>query len=174
MFNLRKEYENKQQAATAPITPAQSNNMLLNPKEVEINGCKFIISKMPCTVAQQVIFKLPSGLLPLLSQFSQAEEQIFKVLSYCERVYTDGRPNVPLISQAIIDNHVPDFETLMKLEYECLQYNYDFFEQGKVLTFLNKGLSLAESKASGILTDLLDKLLSAGAQASTNSEPSTP
>lgn len=165
-FNLRKDYEPTQEKPQQnPV--AASSSLLLEPKTVEINGYRFIISKMPCTVAQEVIFKLPTGLVPLISNFSQAEEMAFKMLSYCERVYND-RPNVPLISKEIIDNHVPDFQTLMKLEQECLQYNYDFFEQGKVLSFLNKGLSLAESKASGILTDLLDKLLQAGAQHSTN------
>ncbi len=172
MFNLRKDYTAEQPKKKDENLTASSTS-LLQPKTVDINGYKFIISKMPCTVAQEVIFKLPTGLVPLISQYSQAEEMAFKMLSYCERVYTDGRANVPLVSKAIIDNHVPDFQTLMKLEQECLQYNYDFFAQGKVLSFLNKGLSLAESKASGILTDLLDRLLSAGVQLSTNSEQST-
>lgn len=172
MFNLRKDYTAEQPKKKDENLTASSTS-LLQPKTVDINGYKFIISKMPCTVAQEVIFKLPTGFVPLISQYSQAEEMAFKMLSYCERVYTDGRANVPLVSKAIIDNHVPDFQTLMKLEQECLQYNYDFFAQGKVLSFLNKGLSLAESKASGILTDLLDRLLSAGVQLSTNSEQST-
>jgi hypothetical protein len=166
-FNLRKN--STQTAENEPQTPKKE---LLQTKTVEINGYKFVISKMPCTVAQEVIFKLPTGLIPLISQFSQSEEMAFKMLSYCERVYTDGRANVGLISRALIDNHVPDFDTLIKLEEECLKFNFDFFEQGKVLSFLNKGLSLAESKASGILTDLLDKLLSADVQRFTNSEQS--
>lgn len=173
MFNLRKEFKNagsKSNEQTFQAQPQQpvSNSNLLEPKQVEINGYKFIISKMPCTVAQEVIFKLPTGLIPLISNFSQAEDMAYKMLSFCERVYTDGRPNVPLISKALIDNHIPDFDTLIKLENECLTYNYDFFANGKLLGFLNKGLSLAESKASGILTDLLDKLLQAEKQPTSN------
>jgi hypothetical protein len=171
-FNLRKDY--KQDTTQSVQDNAQSpRKELLQAKTVEINGYKFIISKMPCTVAQEVIFKLPTGLIPLISQFSQSEEMALKMLSYCERVYADGQSNVRLISKALVDNHVPDFDTLIKLENECLQFNFDFFAQGKVLDFLNKGLSLAESKASGILTDLLDKLLSAGVQRFTSSEQST-
>lgn len=171
-FNLRKDY--KQNTTQSVQDNAQSpRKELLQAKTVEINGYKFIISKMPCTVAQEVIFKLPTGLIPLISQFSQSEEMALKMLSYCERVYADGQSNVRLISKALVDNHVPDFDTLIKLENECLQFNFDFFAQGKVLDFLNKGLSLAESKASGILTDLLDKLLSAGVQRFTSSEQST-
>lgn len=171
-FNLRKDY--KQDTTQSVQDNAQSpRKELLQAKTVEINGYKFIISKMPCTVAQEVIFKLPTGLIPLISQFSQSEEMALKMLSYCERVYADGQSNVRLISKALVDNHVPDFDTLIKLENECLQFNFDFFAQGKVLDFLNKGLSLAESKASGILTDLLDKLLSADVQRFTSSEQST-
>lgn len=160
MFTFKKNSDiSTPLAPDAEIKPSASS--LLEPKTVEINGYKFIISKMPCTVAQEVIFKLPTGLMPIIQNFSQSEEMAFKMLSYCERVYTDGRPNVPLISKEIIDNHVPDFQTLIALEKECIDYNFDFFASGKLLTFLNEGLSLVESKASGILTDLLDRLLQA-------------
>ncbi len=152
---LRKDYEKQKLNEAQPTT-----RTLLEPKSIEINGYKFIISKMPCTVAQEVLLRLPAGLIPLVKNFSQSEEMAFKMLSYCERCY-DGQPNVPLISKVVIDNHVPDFDTLIKLEQECVSYNFDFFQNGKVWTFLTKIVSLAESKASGMLTDLLDKLLQA-------------
>ena len=132
--------------------------MLLEPKEVTIKGCKFVISKMPCLAAQEVIIRIGSGIIPLINQYAISEDMVIKMLSCCQRVYED-KPNVPLISKDIINNHIPDFEVLIQLENECLKYNYDFFAQGRLLDFLNKGLSLAESKLSKILTDLLDKLL---------------
>lgn len=152
VFQFKNKVETKEEVNNLPA------KMLLEPKEVEINGCKFLISKMPCMTAQEVAVKLPTGLLPLINQFSQSEEMVIKMLACCQRIYKD-KPNVPLISKEIINNHVPDFDTLIKLEHECVQYNYDFFENGKLLNFLNKGVCLAESKVSGILTDLLDKLL---------------
>lgn len=171
MFINRSKFKNMQENNVPMVNSVSAvplNPTLLDPKTVEINGYKFVISKMPCTVAQEVIFKLPTGLVPLLSNFSQAEDMAFKMLSYCERIYEDGRPNVGLISKEIIDNHVPDFDTLVKLETECINYNYDFFGNGKLLDFLNKGVCLVESKASGILTDLLDKLLPADGRPTTN------
>lgn len=131
---------------------------LLAPKEVTINGCRFLISRMPCMTAQEVIVRIPAGILPLINQYTISEEMVVKMLSCCQRIY-DDKPSVPLISKEIINNHVPDFDTLLQLENECLKYNYDFFNQGKVLTFLAKGLSRVESRLSVILTDLLDKLL---------------
>lgn len=171
MFNLRKDYQQQTTTPNVQQPLSETSAVLLQPKEIEIEGSKFIISKMPCTVAQEVLFNLPTGLIPLLSNFSKSEEMAFKMLSYCERVYTD-RPNVPLKSKVLIDNHVPDFNTLIKLEQEVLQYNFDFFASERVLNFLNEGLSRVESKASGILTDLLDKLLQVSQQPLNNSEQS--
>lgn len=167
-FNLKKNNA----ATPSAQNLSASSKVLLEPKEVEINGFKFIISKMPCTVAQEVVFNLPGGLIPVLSDFTKAEEQAFKMLSYCERVYTDGH-SVPLISKAIIDNHVPNFDTLIKLEHECLQYNYDFFGNGRALDFLNKAVSLAKSNVSEILTDLLGKLSHPEGQPFGNSKTDT-
>lgn len=166
MFNFRNNIDSNINLQQDSISKASVNqntlsSILIQPKQIEVNGSKFVISKMPCTVAQEVIIKLPQGFIPMINNFSQSQDMAFKMLSYCERVYTDGCPNVPLISKEIIDNHVPDFNTLVQLEYECLNYNFDFFKNGKALAFLNKGLCLAESKFSGILTDLLDRLLQA-------------
>jgi len=157
-FNLRKNYNEKPIADTIPSAVG-----LLKPKEVEIKGCKFIISQMPCTVAQEVAFKLPPGLIPIMGNFTQAEDMYVKMLSFCERIYDDGR-HVKLISKDVIDNNLPDFETLLLLEKEVIEYNYGFFDTEKLLTLLNGLLSRAESRVSGILTDLLDKLLSAEGQ----------
>jgi len=148
----------KQSAETVEaqkISPSAST--LLEPKVIEINGCKFIISKMPCTVAQEVIVKLPGGFIPMISNFTQSEEMAFKMLSYCERVYPDGK-SVPLISKEIIDNHVPNFDTFIQLEKECIDYNYSSFLNGEFINCIKTGVCLVETKLSGILTDLLDKL----------------
>ena len=161
-FKLRKNYNAETQTSANAQIPA-SAGVLLKPKEVEIKGSKFIISQMPCTVAQEVAFKLPPGLIPIVGNFTQAEDMYIKMLSYCERVYDDGS-HVKLISKDIIDNNLPDFETLLLLEKEVIEYNFGFFDTDKLLTLLNGLLSRAESKVSGILTDLLDKLLLAEKQ----------
>lgn len=85
-----------------------------------------------------------------------------KMLSYCERVYADGQSNVRLISKALVDNHVPDFDTLIKLENECLQFNFDFFAQGKVLDFLNKGLSLARIESFRNIDGFIGQIIVSG------------
>lgn len=57
-FNLRKDY--KQDTTQSVQDNAQSpRKELLQAKTVEINGYKFIISKMPCTVAPRSNFQAP-------------------------------------------------------------------------------------------------------------------
>ena len=160
MFQFRNKQQEEINKTVSQTPNAAPSIALLAPKEVTINGCRFLISRMPCMTAQEVIVRIPAGILPLINQYTISEEMVVKMLSCCQRMY-DDKPNVPLISKEIINNHVPDFDTLLQLENECLKYNYDFFNQGKVLTFLAKALSHAESRLSGILTDLLDRLLQA-------------
>ena len=145
-----------------PSVLPESTKTLLEPKEIEIDGFKFIISKMPCTTAQEVLVNLPQGLIPILSEFTKYEKYIFKMLSYCERVYEDK--SVPLISKEIIDNNVPTFDVLYKLEFACLEHNYGFFGDGRALIFWNEVASLVKSNLSEILTDLSGKLFQAAEQ----------
>lgn len=160
-FNLRKNHQttpfDNSKANQPAVDLDTSAGVLLKPKSIEIKGVKFIISQMPCTVAQEVAFKLPPGLLPLVGNFTQAEDMYVKMLSYCERVYDDGR-HIKLINKDLIDNHVPDFDTLLQLEREVIEYNYGFFDTEKLLNLLNRCLSHVESRVSKILTDLLGKL----------------
>ena len=155
-FKLRKNTTSNEQTTLAEDLPA-SAGVLLKPKQIDIKGTKFIISQLPCTVAQEIAVKLPPGIMPIVGNFTQAEEMYVKMLSYCERIYDDGR-HVKLINKDIIDNNVPDFETLLHLEREVIEYNYGFFDLEKILNLLTNLLSRVESKTSQMLTDLLDKL----------------
>lgn len=165
-FNLRKNYHTppvNNELGTPAVDMNTSAGILLKPKEIDVNGYKFIISQMPCTVAQEVAFKLPPGLIPIMGNFTQAEDMYVKMLSFCERVYDDGK-HIKLINKTVIDNHIPDFQTLLLLEREVIEYNYGFFNPEKLLDLLNGLLSHAESRVSKILTDLLDKLSHQGEQ----------
>lgn len=127
---------------------------LLEPKEVEIDGQKFLISKMPCTVGQKVLVNLPQGFIPIFSEFTKYEQYIYEMLSYCQRVY-DDKDNVPLTTKAIIDNHVNSVETLLKLEWHCIEHNYGFFAPERVAPLLNGKLSKYHFNLTEILTVLL-------------------
>ena len=47
----------------------------------------------------------------------------------------EGLAPLLLTTQALIDNHVKDWETLMTLEKEMLVYNCSFFQDGRLSGF---------------------------------------
>ncbi|NGE22914.1 hypothetical protein G5637_30110, partial [Klebsiella pneumoniae] len=76
---------------------------------------------------------------------------------------------IPLKTQALIDNHVPDGESLIRLELEMLKYNTSFFGKGGSQGFLPSLLSRAGSSLPSVIKTLIASLQSSSAK---NSPPS--
>jgi hypothetical protein len=148
---------------------------LINPKEIEIEfegeKYKFNISKLPATVAREVISKYPVSNMPKLGDYKVSEETMLKLISYTERVYDDRVQ--PLTSKALIDNHIPSWEILVKLEAYMLDYNCSFFDIGKVLNSLKELKALAKPKNIKTLMDSLVQLSQAAEQHLKNSNEIT-
>lgn len=134
--------------------------MLIDPKEITINyngeDLKFNIGKFPATAGREIITKYPVANMPKLGDYQTSEETMLKLMSYVERVYPDRCQ--PLTSKILVNNHVPDWEVLAKLEIETINYNCSFFRNGKGLDFLKKSISLADVKITETLTALLAQL----------------
>lgn len=140
---------------------------LLEPKEVEIDGCQYIIGKFPATVGREIITKYPISNLPKLGDYGISEEIMLKLMSYVERVLPNGE-KIRLSTKALVDNHVNSWETLVKLEAASLEHNCSFFQNGKTSNFFTKLGTLAQQKVTEILTDLLQQSSTAGKPRSMN------
>lgn len=140
---------------------------MIEPKEIEIKGKKYIISKMPATVGREVLFKYPTSNIPKIGDYNVSQEIMLKLLSYVAVVLPDGS-NIELKTQSLVDNHVPNAESLILLEREMFLYNYDFFQDGTASAFLAALEKRAMQKGSEILTTLLGRLSQAEKQPSTN------
>lgn len=144
--------------------------MLIDPKEITINyegeELKFNISKFPATVGREIISKYPVANMPKIGDYAVSQETMFKLMKYVERVYPDRVQ--PLENEALINNHVPSWEVLVRLEAEVINYNCSFFRNGKAYDFLKNSMSLAQPKIIEILTALSGKLSQAEKQPSTN------
>lgn len=128
---------------------------LLQPKEIEINGKTYRISKFPATVGREIIAKYPVSNMPKIGDYQVSEEIMVKLMSFVEVVAGDR--SIRLMTRELINNHVPDWEALAQLEWEMLQYNCSFLTNGKILSFLEKLAHLAEQKISEMLTASLGK-----------------
>lgn len=144
--------------------------MLIDPKEITIDyegeELKFNIGKFPATVGREIITKYPVANMPKIGDYAASEETMLKLMSYVERVYPDRVQ--PLINKALVDNHIPSWEVLARIEVETINYNCTFFRNGKAYDFLKKSMSLAEPKIIEMLTALSGQLSQAKKQPSKN------
>lgn len=140
---------------------------MIQPKEISINGKKFIISKLPATVGREVLFLYPTSNIPKVGDYKASQDIMLKLMSYVAVETADGT-QVELKTQALVDNHIPNAETLILLEKEMFAYNFDFFTNGNASNFLKALEKRATQKGIGMLTTLLERLSQAGKQPSKN------
>ena len=140
----------------------------LEPKQVEIDGCSFILSKFPAVEGREIYAKYTSSNVPKLGQYEASEAIMLKMMTYVQRIPADGSDPVRLQTKALVNNHVPNWEILAKLEWAMLQYNFSFFQNGKAFDFFEKLKVLAQSEVTKILTAFLGKSLPAEKQPSKN------
>lgn len=111
---------------------------LLNPKTVFVNdrnGVKhgFVVGQFPAIAGREIAAKYPTSIAALAkqweeNQYGENEKIMLKAMSFVDRILDDGS-TLRLTTAALIDNHVPDAECLMRLEKELLEHNFSFFEK---------------------------------------------
>ncbi len=146
--------------------------MLLEPKETVINGKTYILSKFPAIAGREIITQYPISATPKLGDYEVNKRIMLKIMSFVG-IPGSGNQSMQLTTEELVNNHVPDWETLMKLEWEMMEYNCSFFREGRVSSFLD---SLAETLPDWItkmLTRLLPQLSEADKPHGENSKKST-
>ena len=128
-----------------------ANSGLMQAAVFRINGHSYNIGKWPATVGREIMVKYPLSNLPKIADYGMSEEIMLKLMRHVEAVLPDGRP-LRLESRALIDNHVPDWETLTQIEYASMRHNCSFFRNGKASAFLQEIGHLAILKISETLT----------------------
>ncbi len=150
---------------------------MLEPKEISIKTQAgtdkvYIISKFPAVAGREIIAKYPISGMPKLGDYQVNEETMLKLMCHVAIKTPDGS-QIALTTRALIDNHVPEWETLARIEVEMMGYNCSFFQQGKISNFLDTIRANAKQSISSTLTDLLLQLSQMGKQPSKNSKQST-
>lgn len=125
----------------------------------------FIISRLPATVGREILAKYPVANAPKLGDYGVSSEAMRLMMKYVAIPREMGDP-LCLTTQALIDNHVPDGQTLIKLEFEMLRYNCDFFGLGSnqdlAGSLIRKYLPLITSTLISSLPPSLQQALQAG------------
>lgn len=139
-----------EQTETKELEPATGSG-LMQAVVFELNGHRYNIGKWPATVGREIMVKYPLSNLPKIADYGLSEETMLKLMRHVEAILPDGRP-MRLETKALIDNHVPDWETLIQIEYASMRHNCSFFRNGKASHFLAEVMSLALTKISETLT----------------------
>lgn len=111
---------------------------LLNPKTVFVkdrngNSHGYVVGQFPAIAGREIAAKYPTSIAALAkqweeNQYGENEKIMLKAMSFVDRVLDDGS-TIRLSTSALVDNHVPDAEALMRLERELLEHNFSFFEK---------------------------------------------
>lgn len=118
---------------------------LIKPEEIVIkdldgNEHTYIISRVPATVGREILAKYPISNMPKLGDYEVSEQIMLKLFGYVAIPRDVGEP-LRLSTRALIDNHVPDAETLIKLEFAMMEKNTSFFGKGRGSSFLGSLIS---------------------------------
>ena len=130
---------------------------LIKPQEIDINGQKFNISKLPATVGRELVAKYPTSMIPKIGNYEVSEAAMLLMISHVEKIRDDGTA-IRLTNKALVDNHIDDWEVLVQLERAMIEYNCSFFQNGKGIDFIKTQGVLAEQKITKMLTSLLAQL----------------
>ncbi|WP_323586013.1 hypothetical protein [Aliarcobacter butzleri] len=103
---------------------------LIKPLEIEVkdidgNLHKYIISRLPAVAGREILAKYLGGTMPKIGDYKDNHESMLKMMKYVA-VEIDGQLQT-LQTQALIDNHIPDTECLLRLEIEMIRHNTSFF-----------------------------------------------
>ena len=135
---------------------------LLEPKEILVKTLAgeertYIISKFPAVAGREIIAQYPTSILPKIGDYALNEQIMLKVMAYVA-VPREGKEPLTLATRALVDNHVPDWETLARLELAVMDYNCSFFRSGAASTFFSALGNRAGKKITEMLTGLLASL----------------
>ena len=145
---------------------------LIAPKEFETKDQSdkprtYILSKFPAVQGREIVTKYPLSNIPKIGEYAVSQETMLMLMHYVG-VKTTKDVVQRLSTIDLVNNHVPDWETLAGIEVAMLQYNCSFFLQERALTFLSALVEMTTAKATSILTDLSVQLFQKSKPPSTN------
>lgn len=149
---------------------------MIQPKTVSIkcqdgSEKEFIISKLPALAGREIVTQYLPTAMPKVGEYKANEELLLKLMAYVAVPVENGE--LRLTTRALVDNHVPDFECLMRLEAAMFEYNVSFFQNGRALTFFGAIEGKAKEWITQTLTALSEQSSAKGSRPTRNSKKNT-
>lgn len=141
---------------------------LIKPLDITIKDLDGIernyrISRFPTVAGLEIIARVPSNVATLSKQLPHLRELVLQMCKYVAvDVPTDdgGTHEIILSTQALIDNHVPDSQSLLRILFELMRHNTPFFGRAdqSILDYLADRLAALYPKLIPMLTQLSQQL----------------
>ncbi len=144
---------------------------MLKPKEIHLtdnDGVQrtYTISRMPFMAAREVGIQYGSSILPKIGDYKLNEAMVLKMMNFVA-VEVNGKP-LRLATPQLIDNHVPDLDTGLQIEWAMMEYNAGFFHKGTISDFFGDIVRKTLAKISETLTQSQDASSTPAKPPSTN------
>ena len=110
---------------------------LLYPKEIEVCGKKFIISKVPAWQGRKIFTQFIPTAAPKIGNYSENEKLAAEMMGYVGVPRETGEPLI-LSTIELINSHVTDWVMQLSIEKEMIQYNCENFPIGRILNLLKE------------------------------------
>jgi len=111
------------------------NSLLNNPIEKVINGRKYWLGKIPAVQGREILTQYPATAVPKIGDYNTNKALMLQMMCYAAVEIEPGRYQA-LVTESLVNNHVADAPTLIRLEWEIFEYNFAFFASGKLSKFL--------------------------------------
>lgn len=102
---------------------------------------------------REILAGYPLAILGKEHTYQNNAKAMRNLMRYCSILTGEGEgEQVHLVGDALINEHVPDWWTLVQLEYACLKYNCSFLEGTDLV-------STVKTSMASMLTNLLQEQL---------------
>lgn len=152
--------------------------MLINPKDITLTGRdgterRYRIGQIPyLSGGREVCLNFVTTAMPKLGDRKENEDLARKMFAHIAVILEDNT-ELLLTTDALVNNHVPDFLVGIKLEEAALEHNVGFSVAGKTHEFLRECMDNLPRFITEILTQWQGSLSAKTEQPSKNLEPST-
>ncbi len=111
--------------------------VLIEPKEIEIEGKTYIISKFPAFEGREICTQYFATAAPKIGDYSKNQEIALKMMAYVA-VYDQQGNHVRLMTKEHVNRHISNWENHIKLEGYMMEYNCSFFQNGRISNFFER------------------------------------
>lgn len=149
------------------MTPMTDNKEVTLPTQ-DGSVRTYTIFKFPAVQGREIVAKYPLSSMPKIGEYEVNQEVMLKAMCYVGVPLGDTGELQMLTTLALVNNHVPDWETLARLEMVLLEYNVSFFGNGVNSVSFETLIQQAPAWITKTLTPLFQQLLQAVKQPTTN------